>query len=189
MTGDPSLPCRDVVLREGAESIPAVLVTDAPPRLVHAAEFTWGPQRRALASLRQAVGQYVEHGHWDWTNKLSPATAGMWKFACVLTGTEAQGLMATRIKHRPGRLAGGRPVLYVDFLEVAPWNSRDLMFPLSPRFSGVGTVLLTQAVRASDEAGLAGRVGLSALPQAVEFYKARGMTLVDANTSRCTCDP
>jgi hypothetical protein len=47
-----------------------------------------------------------------------------------------------------------------------------------PRFIGVGTVLIAEAVRLSVEMGLGGRVGLHSLPQAEAFYTRCGMTKV-----------
>lgn len=84
--------------------------------------------------------------------------------------------MAVRPRQRAGRLVPG-PVLYVDFIEVAPWNSRDLTD--TPRLGGAGTQLVTEAVAMSIDLGWNGRVGLSALQQAKGFYTRLGMTVVD----------
>jgi hypothetical protein len=62
-------------------------------------------------------------------------------------------------------------VLHVDYLESAPWNAAQAL--AVPRFLGVGTVLLAEAVRISGEMGLGGRVGLHALPQAEDFYRSQ----------------
>jgi hypothetical protein len=62
----------------------------------------------------------------------------------------------------------------VDYLESAPWNLQGSV--VLPRFLGVGTVLLAEAVRLSVEDGFGGRVGLHSLPQAEAFYARCRMT-------------
>ena len=83
--------------------------------------------------------------------------------------------MAVARLPRSGRLAGGS-VVYLDYLEAAPWN---LKSPLAAaRFKGVGIALLADAVRLSIETGLDGRMGLHSLPQAEPFYTRCGMIRV-----------
>jgi hypothetical protein len=65
-------------------------------------------------------------------------------------------------------------VVYVDYLESAPWNLKGYAAP--PDFLGVGPVLMTEAVQISVEAGLEGRVGLHSLPQSELFYEKCKMT-------------
>jgi hypothetical protein len=88
-----------------------------------------------------------------------------------------QGLMM--VAHSPylARLApdAGGPLVYIDYLESAPWNIRPLAE--SPRYGAVGMRLLWAAVEVSVAEGFAGRVGLHSLPQAEPFYEqACGMT-------------
>jgi hypothetical protein len=92
---------------------------------------------------------------------------------------QIQGLMAILRHARPARLGDGA-VVYVDYLEAAPWNLKG--FVDRPRFLGIGTVLMAEAVRVSAEEGLDGRVGLHSLPQAEAFYDKCKMT-------RLTADP
>jgi hypothetical protein len=81
---------------------------------------------------------------------------------------------------RRARLGGGH-VVYVDYVESAPWNLKGTV--VSPRFLGVGTVLIAEAVRLSLEMGLGGRVGLHSLPQAEPFYARCRMTRVGPDPS------
>ncbi len=83
---------------------------------------------------------------------------------------EAQGLMAVLRAPQRSRLSG-EPLVYVDYLESAPWNLRIGSTP--PRFMGVGTILIAEAVRISLDWGFEGRIGLHSLPQAETFYKSR----------------
>ena len=65
----------------------------------------------------------------------------------------------------------GRPLLYIDYLEVAPWNWRIPEIGRDGQFRGVGSALFWNAVQQSREEGFHGRVGLHALPQAEPFYQ------------------
>ena len=49
---------------------------------------------------------------------------------------------------------------------------------VTPRFFGVGAVLVAEAIYLSREEGCDGRVGLHSLPQAEGFYARCGMTRV-----------
>ncbi len=68
----------------------------------------------------------------------------------------------------------GRPLVYLDYLEVAPWNRPEL--GITPRLRGTGSALVTAAIALSDEEGFKGRIGLHSLPQADSFYRKIGMT-------------
>lgn len=68
----------------------------------------------------------------------------------------------------------GKPLVYIDYLETAPWNQRVLAE--QPRFGGIGTVMIATALRLSLDEGFHGRMGLHSLPQADNFYEASGMT-------------
>ena len=83
---------------------------------------------------------------------------------------DLQGIMAVLRAPRRSKVTD-EPIIYVDYLESAPWN---LKTPAAlPRFIGVGTVLIAEAVRLGLEMNLDGRVGLHSLPQAETFYETR----------------
>jgi hypothetical protein len=172
----PGPPAGPVVLVRVAtrEVVEARVVIDPPVELFDAVEAAWNPVRRRLGVLDPGA----EHLHWDWRNKRSLVASGSCRLAAVEGEGQTQGLMAVSGRTRPSRLPPpGRPVLYVDYLEVAPWNLRSAV--PGPRFAGVGRALLAAAVRLSAQVGSGGRVGLHSLPQAGEFYRAGcGMTWV-----------
>lgn len=69
----------------------------------------------------------------------------------------------------------GKPLVYVDYIETAPWNLKE--FTTQPRYGGVGVRLIEAAVRFSLDEGFGGRVGLHSLPQSESFYEnVCGMT-------------
>jgi len=152
------------------------VVRDLTPSRVDSAEKIWKPERLHLSACRSSQGKQPEHAHWDWKGKTNPFWASQWRFTAVFFKETCEGLMAVRTKPRPSRLTK-KPVLYVDFVEVAPWNSRDLTD--TPRFSGVGTLLVIDGIKMSLDAGWKGRIGLSALSQAKGFYTRLGMIMIE----------
>ena len=59
-------------------------------------------------------------------------------------------------------------IVYVDFIETAPWNAKE--YTSTPLYKGVGVRLIQAAARLSIDEGFAGRVGLHTLPQSAGFY-------------------
>jgi hypothetical protein len=68
-----------------------------------------------------------------------------------------RGLMKLEVAGRSGRLASQKrkPLVYVDYLETAPWNIKPLMEALgkSPQFAAIGTRLVEAAVLFAEERG------------------------------------
>jgi len=156
----------EIIAARIAHGVPADRLTEI--------EAAWHPMRTVIALAHPGV----EHAHWNWRNKVESVASGVRRLFAVDHEGQTQGLMAVSTGPRPGVLAGpGRPVLYVDYLEVAPWNLR--LPTRDPRFTGVGKALIAEAVRTSLGAGYGGRVGLHSLSQAEAFYTAGcGMTRV-----------
>ncbi len=69
---------------------------------------------------------------------------------------------------RPG--CSGLNVIYVEYLEAAPWNQRVYMGD-ERRFDRVALAMLRIAVQISLEEGHEGRIALHSLPQAEWFYR------------------
>jgi hypothetical protein len=61
-------------------------------------------------------------------------------------------------------------LVYIDFLEAAPWNRKG--GGSLPKYKGVGSVLVAAAIKLSMDEGNHGRIGLHSLPQADSFYQA-----------------
>jgi hypothetical protein len=167
------------LIRAGAADRPFVaaqVYRDYSLTELESIEARWAAAREEAAALGEAAGLApLEHEHWDWRNKADSVEAGQHMLVAVECDEEAQGLMAVLRTPRPARLDEAR-VVYVDYLESAPWNLKGSAVP--PRFIGVGTVLLAEAVRLSLEMGLGGRLGLHSLGQAEAFYNRYRMTKV-----------
>jgi hypothetical protein len=142
-----------------------------PPALLDDIERMWADARKEAAAAGLAAGlDPLEHSHWDWRHKAESVEEGRHMLVAVECDSSVQGLMAVLRSPRSGRLGDGK-VVYVDYLETAPWNLKGSA--ASPRFLGVGTVLIAEAVRLSLEMALGGAVGLHSLPQAEAFYSHR----------------
>ena len=89
-----------------------------------------------------------------------------------------QGLLLGRCVGYHTRIAPtGRELVYLEFVEIAPWNWRLSQPAQEPRLKGIGSQLFELAVRWSDDLGFHGRIGLHSLPQADAFYRGHcGMT-------------
>jgi hypothetical protein len=174
------LSCRKVKLIDGRTAdrpfVEAELYRDYPPTELDNIEAQWATAREQAAVAGLAAGLApLEHEHWDWRNKGDSVEAGRAMLVAVECAGEVQGIMAVLRNPRPGQLGGG-PVVYVDYIETAPWNLKGSA--VAPRFIGVGTVLIAEAVRLSLETGLGGRIGLHSLPQAEAFYTRCRMSRV-----------
>ena len=150
--------------------VQATVVRDTPPSCLAEIERTWKPAREQAARTLALEGMGVEHSDWDWENKVLTTESGYHRIVTIECGGAAQGLMAVLAQPQTATLSpDGDPLLYVDYLETAPWNLRGL--PTNPRFRGVGMVLIAEAVLLSLETGWGGRIGLHSLPRAERFYQ------------------
>ena len=70
---------------------------------------------------------------------------------------------------RTSRFDPAHQLVYVDYIENAPWNL--LRIGKRRRFADIGRVLMTEAIRLSFELGHEGRIGLHSLPSAAAFYR------------------
>lgn len=114
--------------------------------------------------------------HWDWPRKTAQVQGllAFRGFSVVAQGV-TQGMSQVDLTKSAREASQARkPLIYVEYLEVAPWNRPEL--GSTPRLRGVGSALLTAAVALSREEGFKGRVGLHSLPQADAFYRRCGMT-------------
>lgn len=143
-------------------------------------ENSWRPALDAvlIELVRQGVhrSQWPQSWHWDWKKKMARVQGllAFQGFSVVAQGV-TQGLMQVDLtKSAREASQAGKPLVYVEYLEVAPWNRPEL--GSTPRLRGVGSALLVTAVELSVAEGFKGRIGLHSLPQADAFYRKIGMT-------------
>ena len=145
-------------------------------------EAEWMPELfRALQRLHRAGvprQAWPQSRYWDWRRKIATITGMLAhsSFSIVCSGV-TQGMMIVNSTTQRCRLEdqAGKNLVYVEYVENAPWNRKELFD--SPRYRGVGSLLMRAAIEASRHEGFKGRIGLHSLPQADTFYaKKCGMT-------------
>lgn len=168
--------------RRSREFVDAVLVDGISQDEIERATSTWKPVMEEAQRHMDAAGipahKRPQHGHWDWKKK--HAKLGrflLFQFLGVECNGEMQGLCLLQTANVFCRIPSqaGKGLVYIMFLEAAPWNSDRVVG--EPRYRLVGSVLVMETIRISLSLGFNGRIGLHALPQAEGFYsKACGMT-------------
>lgn len=164
--------------------VPATLTRGVPVTedAMGAIERAWAPDRARLAEELRAHGEVIEHAHWDWRNKAA-RQPGSYCLVTVECDGRLQGAMVVENLLRRSLLTPSAWLLYLDYVEIAPWNMRvplDRIKPVAREalFSRVGRLLLGEAIRMSFGATAGGRVGLHSLQQSEDFYAHCGMTRI-----------
>lgn len=142
----------------------------------------WLPARDQCLNVLKAANAppeaYPQSAHWNWMNKTA-AMQGLLALRGLSIRCESrtQGLMRIDLASEQCRLKSqhGQPMVYVDYLEIAPWNWIGPYFA-PPRFRWAGQILLRAAVEISMDEGFKGRIGLHSLPQSADFYRRCGLT-------------
>ena len=145
---------------------------------------------RELAA-RGARELIPQHFHWDWTSKAPQLSVLANTFYGISSEGKLQGLMKLETVGEFCRCRlpeqEGKSLIYVDYVEVAPWNLKPLTVGLGkkPRFNAVGSRLIEAAVLKSIEEDCKGRLALHSLPITEVFYlKACGMTAVGRDVAK-----
>jgi hypothetical protein len=115
----------------------------------------------------------VQDHEWSWRTKCSSAPGTNRRVFALLNATDVEAAMLLLFGKNSRDPAGMVPIVYVDFLAVAPWNRKEFQDP--QRFRSLGTVMLGAAVQLSRSLGFDGRCGLHSLPQSEGFYHHIGM--------------
>lgn len=169
----------DAKLYEGLRAIDLTLV-----------ERAWTPWRQKLirqlieAGIRKA--DWPQSLHWDWSAKLPELKLLAVEMFAIDFEDEWQAVVMIETSSHFGQLPNqfGKPLVYVEYIETAPWNWSIPQVGLAKKFRGLGTILLRRVIKRSFELGFKGRIGLSSLPQAEGFYSTElGMTRIPASRS------
>lgn len=138
-------------------------------------EGEWVPELfKAVQKLHRAGvdrSHWPQSRHWNWRKK-TETLQGMLAhpaFSIVCNGM-TQGMMIVDTTMQRCRIEEqkGKNVVYVEFVENAPWNRPELADP--PVYRGIGSILVRAAVALSQQEEFKGRIGLHSLPQANSFY-------------------
>jgi hypothetical protein len=139
----------------------------------------WRPIVLKAARQLAARGSHQlipQHFHWDWTTKAPELKVLANAFYGIRYENRLQGLMKIETVGQfcscrlPEQV--GKALVYVDYVEVAPWNLKVLMNALGekPRYNVIGSRLIEAAVLKSKEEDCKGRIGLHSLPTTESFY-------------------
>ena len=108
--------------------------------------------------------------HWDWRRKVAQlqsllSHAGF----CITCDGMTEGMMLVDTVSNRCRIPDqkGFDLVYIDYVENAPWNRPEFGSP--PRFRGIGSILVRAAIERSLAEEFKGRIGLHSLPQAEDL--------------------
>lgn len=120
--------------------------------------------------------KHPQHQHWNWLKKHQALDGQLsMRSYAVTSDNETQGMMwvrTTGFSQIPG--ANGKPIVYIEYIESAPWNVCTLQNPV--KYRGIGRILLGAAIELSQKEEFKGRIGLHALSQAEPFYHGCGFS-------------
>lgn len=175
-----------VALLNGATGVPedAELLDGITDKQLADWEGAWIPELYEVIKKLHGAGiprdQWPQNRHWNWRNKTQSFQEFL-QYPCVSLVCQGmtQGMMImddTGLHHCLLPEQVGTSLVYVEYVEAAPWNRKELGF-VPPRYRGVGSILIGVAIECSREWGYEGRIGLHSLPQADAWYADKvGMT-------------
>jgi len=175
----------DILRRDGDSLVKAVLNSGLQPEDLLTIENAWSSFRGGISDTLTKKNvprlEWPQSLFWDWSKKAPLLRQLQCKGFGLVCDNEWQALMLTKTWDCVARLPSdkGKPIVYVDFLEVAPWNWNVNALGQRSKFRGIGSLLLREAILQSEEETFQGRVGLHSLPQSESFYeKICGMTRI-----------
>lgn len=136
--------------------------------------FTQPPNLQTDATFIEILGRLgIPDKHWNWRHKYTVAPGANRKTYGLLNTGHVEAAMMLLFGKTSRDTAFGLPIVYVDYVAVAPWNRTAIRHP--ERFRKLGTVMLGAAVEVSRTLGMEGRCGLHSLPSSEGFYRRIGM--------------
>lgn len=168
--------------RSNQELVEATLLQGMVPNDLLVVESEWAAERSRIMQQVLLAGlphdKRPESLHWDWRSKAPLLKSLAATCSGLAYDQQFQGVMLTQSAPHQAKLPEdkGKPLVYIDFLEAAPWNWVIPGINQLGKYRMIGSVLLWSAVKQSWEEGFHGRVGLHALPLACGFYERLGMT-------------
>ncbi len=162
--------------RTDTEFVDAKLLTGMSPSNLLLVEAEWHPLRSVILQELLAASVLQERWpqslHWNWSRKAPELRLLAASGFGIVYDQKWQGVMLTKTEPCKARLGTdkGKPLVYVDFLETAPWNWTIPEIGRQSLYRLIGSTLLWRAVKQSDDEGFQGRIGLHALPQSEGFY-------------------
>jgi len=158
------------------EPVQAILFHKIVEKHLRDYEGRWRPWLEQAVAAQPSLPRQ-ESAHWDRRKKMEAVGRLLGYPSCAIEcNRETQGLMiASTMGSSRLESQKGKPLVYIEFLETAPWNRVTLTG--QPRYKRVGPALVDVAIQLSMNEGFHGRVGLHSLPQSDDWYRGIcGMT-------------
>jgi len=117
------------------------------------------------------VAQRTPDSHWKWAEKARAVVKLLQyeTFAIECDG-RTQGLMIVNLMKFAQIVEQiGRDLVYIELLATAPWNRPKV--EASPRYKGVGRILIGTAISLSHNMGFNGRIALHSLTDSENWYR------------------
>ena len=116
-----------IVRFQPREAVDANLLTDLSPSILIETEKEWGPIRRAAGHRLHRAGRFQElpeHFGWDWGKKSQNLQLLAYRCFGIECAQKMQGLLMVKVAGKYAQLDPdkGKELVYVDYLEAAPWN-------------------------------------------------------------------
>jgi hypothetical protein len=170
------------------DPVPAELDDAVTPETLLDIEAQWentrSDIRKRLLAAKVPGGQWPQSLHWNWGDKSLLLSLFKKPHSYRIFGlrrhTVWEGAMVTllgeAVTRHPPQL--GLPLVYVDYLEGAPWNWTIGGIQQVRKLRGISSVLLRAAIAQSRAEQCDGRLGLHSLPQAEPIYLGAGFVQV-----------
>lgn len=160
--------------------VDAFLCLDVPASILSETAKSWEPLWNAGIERRERLGKPpLENPHWNWSTKAGWLSLSSYRSLGIECEGVMQGLMLVITDGYSARVAPdvGKPLMYVDYVQIAPWNNEELAD--KPRFGAVGSFLMEGAARLSIDMEFGGRLGLHSLKRSEGFYEKLGLKRVE----------
>lgn len=173
-----------------SESVEAEVVDPATQVDLNETQRLWEPVLRSVAMESAAQGETSGIKVWqgDWRPKGALLASADYSIQGLRMGGRVQGLIKMIVggEALSPSLTHRSKLIYVDLVEVAPWNVRRYMNALDrdPVYKDVGQALIRLAVGESARRGNDGKIGLHSIPRAEGFYETLGMTQVGMDPNK-----
>lgn len=180
-----------ILSNETNEFVAATMLSGIAASDLFRLEDEWHPARSEVR--QQLLARNIPHKdwpeslHWDWARKAPVLRLLQYQGFGVVYGGQWQGCMLTiesPVHVCRLNLDKGKPLVYVDFLEIAPWNWVIKGIAQCGRYRTVGSWLFWKAVQFSDEVGFHGRIGLHALRQSEWYYERLGLQPIERDANK-----
>lgn len=179
-----------LVRTEDQTLVDAELVTGLRPAALQQIDQQWLPMRQRIhRSLKQRGvprSRWPQNGGWDWTAKSRVLQLLAIRGLGLRIGDRWQGAALINVAQYHSRSpdSRGKPLVYLEFIEVAPHNWPSRISGTTPTYSGCGSQMLRQVVFESFDEDYAGRVGLHSLEQSRSFYEYHGMAFIETDAKK-----